>query len=137
LKKLVLISTVVAAALTLVAVASAAVERNFNFRPLGSSRVTGEGTIKSLGSETGLTVVLRGMTRGQKFKLMLATGTCAHRTNATTAGVGQARPDGTSYTSSLLRKRGAPLKFKAVADGKHVMTVVVAKKAVACAAIPA
>ena len=136
MKKLAFI-TALAASLVMAAVAAAAPERDFVFRPRSGSTVSGEGTVKSLGAETGLTVVLRGLTPGKKFRMILSTGICARRTAPFTGlGEGKARKDGTSYTSSLVRRNGAPLPFKTVTDGKHVIAVHVGTKTVACASIP-
>jgi hypothetical protein len=128
---------VLAAALTVVAAASAAPERDFRLRSMGGSGVTGEGTLTSLGAETGLRVVLEHLKPGKKFRLMLNTGTCARRRAGIGIGEGKARPDGTSYVSSLVRNNGAPMRFKTVVDGKHVIAVLVGTKAVACGPIPA
>jgi hypothetical protein len=137
MKKLALI-TALAASLVTATVAFAAPSRDFTFHRLGGSTVGGDGTIKSVGSETGLTVVLRGLTPGRKFRMILSAGTCARRKAPFTGlGEGQARKDGTSYTSSLVRRAGAPIPFKALTDGKHVIVVHVGTKTVACGAIPA
>jgi hypothetical protein len=128
---------VVAAALTVVVAASAAPERDFRLRSLGGSRVIGEGTFTSLGAETGLRVVIEHLKPGKKFRLMLNIGTCARRTAGINIGEGKARQDGTSYTSSLVRRNGAPIRFKTVTDGKHVIAVIVGTRAVACGPIPA
>lgn len=137
MKKLALI-VALAASLATASAALAGLSRDFTFRRLGGSTVSGEGTIKSVGSETGLTVVLRGLVPGKKFRLVLSAGTCAKRQAPFTGlGEGKARRDGTSYTSSLVRRAGAPIAFKSVADGKHVIVVHVGTKSVACGAIPA
>jgi hypothetical protein len=137
MRKLALI-TALAASLATAAVALAAPERDLQFRRLGGSTVSGEGTIKSVGAETGLTVVLRGLTPGKKFRMLLSAGTCARRKAPFTGlGEGKARHDGTSYTSSLVRRAGAPIAFKSLADGKHVIVVHVGTRTVACAVIPA
>jgi hypothetical protein len=137
MKKLALISTVLAA-LLLAAVAVAALpQRDFSVSPRGGSKVKGTGTVKSVGAETGMTLALRGLPRDKKFRVVLNTGTCAHRTAGTLLGIAAADKNGVSRYSSLVRRNGAPIAFKSVADGKHVIVVVVSKKTVACGPIPA
>jgi hypothetical protein len=36
-----------------------------------------------------------------------------------------------------MRRNGAPIAFKTIADGKHVIAIVVGTKTVACGSIPA
>jgi hypothetical protein len=125
------------AGLVAVAVATAAPERTFAVSPMGGSKVKGTATLKSLGEETGMTLALRGLPRDKKFRVVLNTGTCARRTAGTLLGIAAADKNGVARYASLVRRNGAPIAFKSIADGKHVIVVVVSKKTVACGSIPA
>jgi hypothetical protein len=136
-KKLVLISTV-AVALAAVAVAVAASERRFSLGPANGSKVSGTGTLRSLGAETALSLKLRGLPAGKNFRMVLGTGTCTHRSGPfLPIGGGQARPDGTAAASSLVHNKGLPVAFRKIADGKHIVLVFRVTRAVACGLIPA
>ena len=138
MKKFALISTVIAAALIAVVVATAASGRQFRLQPVGASNVRGTGTVRSLGAETGLSLALRGFPGAKKFHIVMNAGTCSHRSTSVDAlGDGKSRPDGTARTASLIRHRGMPLAFKKVADGRHVIAIILGTKTVACGAIPA
>jgi hypothetical protein len=127
---------VLAAVLTAVAVA-ATPERDFRVKPAGGSKVTGTGILKSAGIETGLQLSLTGLPRGKKFRVVLNTGTCGRRATSILLGIGTSGKNGVAHYSSLVRRNGAAMAFRSVADGKHVVTIVVSTKTLACGAIPA
>jgi hypothetical protein len=138
LKKLAFISAVAAVALAAIAVAFAASERRFSLGPANGSKVSGTGTLRSLGAETALALKLRGLPAGKNFRTVLGTGTCTRRSGPfSPIGGGQARPDGTAAASSLVHNKGLPVAFKKIADGKHIVLVFQGTKAVACGLIPA
>jgi hypothetical protein len=128
-----------AAGLVAAAVALAALpEREFSVHGLGGSRIDGDATLRSLGTETGMELVLTGLPRGKKFRVVLTTGSCARRSaKVTLLGIATAGPNGLARYASLVRRNGAPIAFRSIADGKHVITVVVSKKTLACGSIPA
>ena len=128
-----------AAGLAAAAVAFAAPpQRDFRLQPVGGSRVHGTATVRSLGAETGMELVLTGLPKGKKFRVLLNAGSCARRSASfTLLGIAAAGPKGVAHYSSLVRSNGAPMSFKSIADGKHVIAVVVGKKTVACGSIPA
>jgi hypothetical protein len=131
------VTAVLAAGLAAVAVA-ATPERDFKVKPLGGSHVTGTGTLRSAGIETGLQLMLTGLPRNKRFRVELHTGTCARRSATTTLlGIATAGSNGTARYSSLVRRNGAAISFASVADGKHVVTIVMKTKTLACGAIPA
>jgi hypothetical protein len=137
-KKLVLISTVVAVALAAVGIAFAAPERRFSLGPLNGTKAGGTGTVRSLGSETALTLKLHGLAPSKKFRSVMGMGTCVNRHGPFTGlGGGVARPDGAATASSLVRVKGLPVVFKKIADGKHIILVFRGTRAVACGLIPA
>jgi hypothetical protein len=134
------LTVALAAALVAAAVAVAAQpKRDFSLHPVGiTSRVAGDATLNSLGRETGIQVVLTGLPKGKKFRLVLTRGTCARRSaKVTLLGIASADKRGIANYASLVRDNGAPINFASIVDGKHVITVVVAKKTLACGSIPA
>jgi hypothetical protein len=128
-----------AAGLVVAAVAVAAPpQRDFSLHAVGGSRVTGDATLKSLGMESGIQVVVTGLPKNKKFRLVLTTGTCARRNvKVTLLGIASADRRGIANYASLVRSSGAPINFASIADGKHVITIVIAKKTLACGSIPA
>ena len=131
------VTAVLAAGLAAVA-AAATPQRDFKVLPVGASHVTGTGTLRSAGIETGLQLMLSGLPRNRKFRVLLHTGTCARRSaTSTVLGIATSGSNGTARYSSLVRRNGAAMSFASVADGKHVVTVVVKTKTLACGAIPA
>jgi hypothetical protein len=138
LKRFALIFTVAAVGLAAVAVAFAAPERRFSLGPLNGSKAGGTGTLRSLGAETALSLKLHGIGADKNFRTVLGTGTCTHRSGPFwPVGGGQARPDGTAVASALVHNKGLPVAFKKIADGKHIVLVFRATRAVACGLIPA
>jgi hypothetical protein len=130
--------TVVLAAGLAAAAFAATPERDFRVNPTGGSRVTGTGTLRSAGIETGMQLMLTGLPKKTTFRVVLRTGTCARRSaTSTLLGIASAGANGSARYSSLVRRNGAPMRFEAVADGKHVVTIVVKLKTLACGAIPA
>ena len=82
--------------------------------------------------------MLTGLPKNKKFRLVLTTGTCARRSaKVTLLGIATAGPKGIANYASLVRSNGAPIRFASIVDGKHVITVVIGKKTLACGSIPA
>jgi hypothetical protein len=127
-----------AAGLTTAGVAFAAPQRDFRLGPVGGALTAGTATVKSVGLETAMELTLTGLPKGKFFRVVLNAGTCAHQ-SASVAPLGgaSARANGTARYSSLMRRNGAPIAFKTIADGKHVIAIVVGTKTVACGSIPA
>jgi hypothetical protein len=137
-KRLTFICTLGLVALAAVGVAFAAQERQFTLRPLNGSKVSGTGTLRALGSETALSLKLRGLPGGKTFRTVLGSGTCVHRSGPFTGeGGGVSRPNGTALASSFVRIKGLPVAFKKIADGKHIVLIFLGTRAVACGVIPA
>jgi hypothetical protein len=138
MKRLALIVTVGLVALAAIGVALAAQERQFRLGPLNGAKVSGTGTVRSLGSETALSLKLRGLPPRKVFRTVMGMGTCARRSGPfTAAGGGVSRPDGTALASALVRIKGYPVVFKKITDGKHIVLIFLATRAVACGLIPA
>ena len=109
------LTVALAAALVAAAVAVAATpQRDFSVHPVGiSSRVAGDATLNSLGRETGIQVVLTGLPKGKKFRLVLTTGTCARRSaKVTLLGIASADKRGIANYASLVRSNGAPISVR-------------------------
>jgi hypothetical protein len=123
-KRIVLIG---AALLTGAAVASAAHPpfESVVLAPLHGSSVTGRVTYRAHGNGTSTTVRLRGVPPGATARVLLHAGTC--------------RAHGLSFAvvaGGRIVFHGAPVPIGVVTDGKHVFSVVVNGREVACAAIP-
>ena len=115
MRRIALICTVGLVALAAVGVALGAQELQFGLRPLNGTKVAGTGTLRSLGAETALTLKLHGLAPNKSFRTVMGTGTCARRRGPFTAlGGGKAQP-----------------------DGKHIILIFRATRAVACGLIPA
>jgi opacity protein-like surface antigen len=127
---------VVAAAFAAGASAAAPVETVL-FKPVAKSGVAGSATVGANGIGTKISVRLKGLAPGAKATVLLRVGRYPKLSASFAKGVvATADARGVARASSAIRYRSEPVSFSVVADGDHVLTVIVGGRVVAYAEIP-
>ena len=132
--------------IALVALAAAALAANVTaanptetvvFKQVAKSGVAGTATVGANGVGTKVSVRLTGLAPRAKATVLLRVGRYP-KLSASFAKAVTATADarGVARASSAVRFRGKPVSFSVVADGDHVLTVVVGGRIVAYAEIP-
>jgi hypothetical protein len=102
-----------------------------------SSRVHGSAVVGAHGAGTRASVSLSGLRRGTAVRVLLQSGTCRrHGASFAVLVSGRAGATGAFRATGAARFHGQPVGYGIVADGAHVITVVVAGRLVACGVIP-
>jgi hypothetical protein len=132
---------VLAAAVVAVAAASALaappLAEGVAFKPVAKSGVAGTGVVRQNGIGTAVVVRLTGLKPGSTARVLLRTGRYPKLSASfATAVTAKADARGRARASSAIRFRNEPVAFNVVADGHHVLTVVVNGRIVALAEIP-
>ena len=127
---------VVAAAFAASAAAVAPTE-TVVFKPVANSGVKGTATLGANGIGTKVSVRLIGLKPGAKATVLVRTGRYP-RLGASFAKAAVATADarGAARASSAVRYRDEPVSWSVIADGDHVLTVIVGGRVVAYAEIP-
>jgi len=131
-----------AAALATIAVTAAGaatppLAEGVTFKSVAKSGVVGSGTVTANGIGTGVTVRLTGLKPNSTARVLLRTGRYPQLSASFAKAVNvKADGSGRGRASSAIRFRNEPVGFPIVADGRHVLTVVVDGRIVAVAEIP-
>lgn len=134
----VLVAIVVAAvAATGASATGPALAEGVSFKPIARSGVAGTGTVSQNGVGTRVAVRLTGLKPGSTARVLLRSGRWPNLSASFAKGVTvKADASGRARGASALRFRNEPVAFNIVADGYHVLTVIVSGRVVALAEIP-
>ena len=107
------------------------------FKPVAKSGVTGRAELGANGIGTKVSVRITGLRPGATARVLVRTGRYP-KLSASFAKAVFAKADakGVARASSAVRYRNEPVSWGLIADGDHVLTVVVDGKLVAYAEIP-
>lgn len=107
------------------------------FKPVNKSGVTGRAELGANGIGTKVSVRITGLRPGAAARVLVRVGRYP-KLSASFAKAAVARADakGVARASSAVRFRNEPVSWDVIADGDHVLTVVVDGKLVAYAEIP-
>jgi hypothetical protein len=108
------------------------------FRPVGKSGVAGKAELGANGIGTRVSVRITGLAPGATARVLLRTGPWPRLSASFATAVGSVKADakGVARATSAIRFRNEPVSWRIVADGDHVLTVVVGGRVVAYAGIP-
>jgi hypothetical protein len=108
------------------------------FKPVAKSGVAGKAELGAHGVGTRVSVRLTGLAPGATARVLLHTGRYPRLSASFATAVGRITADarGVARASSAVRFRNEPVSWRIVADGDHVLTVVVGGRVVAYAPIP-
>lgn len=131
-----LVAVLVAAVVAASALAYAPTE-GVIFKPVGKSGVAGRAELGANGIGTKVRVQLTGLRPGATARVLVRYGRYP-KLSASFAKAVYAKADakGVARASSAVRFRNEPVAWGVIADGDHVLTVVVDGKLVAYAEIP-
>jgi hypothetical protein len=134
----VLVATVVTAVAATTASASGpALAEGVAFKQIARSGVAGTGTVTQNGIGTRVAVRLNGLEPGSTARVLLRSGRWPNLSASFARAVTvKADASGRARGTSAIRFRNEPVAFNIVADGHHVLTVVVSGRVVAQAEIP-
>jgi hypothetical protein len=128
------------AVLALAATATAAANptEGVLFKPVAKSGVTGKAELGANGVGTRVSVRITGLAPGATARVLLRTGPWPKLSASFATAVGAIKADarGVARGSSAVRFRNEPVSWQIIADGDHVLTVVVGGRVVAYAGIP-
>lgn len=107
------------------------------FKPVAKSGVTGRAELGANGVGTKISVRITGLRPGATARVLVRTGRYP-RLSASFARAVVAKADakGVARASSAVRFRNEPVSWGVIADGDHVLTIVVDGRLVAYAEIP-
>jgi len=107
------------------------------FKPIAGSGVKGTATLGANGIGTRVSVRLTGVAPGATARVLVRVGQYPNLSASFAKAVyAKSNPNGVARASSAVRFRNQPVSWSIVADGDHVLTVVVDGKLVAYAEIP-
>ncbi len=108
------------------------------FKPVAKSGVTGKADLGANGIGTRVSVRITGLAPGATARVLVRTGRWPKLSASFATAVRAVKADarGVARASSAVRFRDEPVSWRIIADGDHVLTVVVGGRVVAYAPIP-
>ena len=139
MRRHVLLAALAAVILTPVALAAgtATPTERIRLEPLAASPARATAVVGRHGRGSRVTVEVSKAPRHALVRAVLNAGTC-HTRSASFASAGSARSDGAGrarWTAPILF-HNSPLDWDTIADGDHVLVLIINGKAAACGAIP-